>query len=57
MRCRGDVIVFEFCCDLEAALAACRDVLRKIAGNLTLCRFTNLTTNETVEMFYANYVA
>ena len=56
MRGHGDVVVFEFTCDLEVAIPACRDVLREIAGKLTFCRFTNLTTNETVEVFYADYV-
>jgi hypothetical protein len=57
MRGHGDVVVFEFTCDSKIALSACRDVLRQIAGDLTRCRFNNLSTNETVEVFYADYVA
>lgn len=56
MRGHGDVVVFEFTCNSKVALPACRDVLRQIAGDLTRCRFTNLETNETVEVFYADYV-
>jgi hypothetical protein len=57
MRGHGDVVVFEFTCDSKLALTACRGVLRQIAGDLTRCRFNNLITNETVEVFYTDYVA
>jgi hypothetical protein len=57
MRGHGDVVVFEFTVDAKVALPACRDVLRQIAGELTLCRFNNLTTTQTVEVSYADYVA
>ena len=57
MRGHGVVVVFEFTCDSKLALPACRDVLRQIAGDLTLCRFNNLSTNETVEVLHADYVA
>ena len=56
MRGHGDVVVFEFTVDYGVALSACRNVLRQIAGELTLCRFNSLSTNETVEVSYDNYV-
>jgi hypothetical protein len=56
MRGHGDVVVFEFTCDSKVALPACRDVLRQVAGEFTRCRFNNLSTNETVEVIYDNYV-
>jgi hypothetical protein len=52
MRGHGDVVVFEFTLDPKVALPACREVLREIAGELTLCRFTNLTTGKTIEVTY-----
>jgi hypothetical protein len=36
MRRHGDVVVFEFTCDSKVAFVACRDVLRQIAGALTM---------------------
>jgi hypothetical protein len=56
LRGRGTVVVFEFTVDAMVALPACRGVLHEIAGPLTLCRFNNLGTNETVEVFYDDYV-
>ena len=56
MRGHGDVVVFEFTCDSKVALPACRGVLHQVAGGLTRCRFNDLSTNETVEVSYADYV-
>jgi hypothetical protein len=56
LRGHGDFVTFEFTCDLKVALPACRDVLRQIAGNFTRCKFNNLSTDETVEVSYDNYV-
>ena len=56
MRGHGDVVVFEFTVDYRVALSACRGVLTQIAGPLTRCRFNSLSTNETVEVSYDNYV-
>jgi hypothetical protein len=56
MRGHGDFVTFEFMCDPKVALPACRGVLAQIAGPLTRCRFNSLGTNETVEVFYADYV-
>ena len=57
MRGHGDVVVFEFTVDAKAALPACRGVLTQIAGDLTWCRFNNLSTSETVEVFYADFIS
>jgi hypothetical protein len=56
MRGHADFVTFEFTCDPKVALFACRVVLAQIAGPLTRCRFNSLGTNETVEVFYADYV-
>ena len=56
MRGHGDVVVFEFTCDPKVALPACPGILHQIAGEFTLCKFNDLSTNETVELLYDNYV-
>ena len=56
MRGHHDFVTFEFTCDPKVALPACRGVLTQIAGPLTRCRFNSLSTNETVEVSYDNYV-
>lgn len=56
MRGHGDVLVFEFTAAAAAALAACRGVLRELAGSFTRCRFNNLSTNEKAEVFYRDYL-
>ena len=56
MRGHGDVLVFEFTAAPATALAACRSVLRELAGSFTRCRFNNLSTDEKAEVFYRDYV-
>ena len=57
IRGHGNVVVFEFTCDSKVALPACRDVLREIAGQLTLCRFNNLSASKTVEVTYDSFLS
>ncbi|MGA2606222.1 MAG: hypothetical protein ABSH01_02050 [Terriglobia bacterium] len=55
LRGHGDWVAIEFTIDTASALLACRDVLRNIAGEFTLCRFSNLGTSESLELFYRDY--
>ncbi|MGA2608310.1 MAG: hypothetical protein ABSH01_12745 [Terriglobia bacterium] len=55
LRGHGDWVAIEFTVGTASALLACRDVLRKIAGEFTLCRFNNLGTCESLELFYRDY--
>jgi len=55
LRGHGDWVSIEFTVGTASALRACRDVLRKIAGDFTLCRFSNLGTCEWLELFYRDY--
>ena len=56
MRGHGDVLVFEFTVDWAVGLVACRDVPRHLAGDFTRCRFNNLSTSESVEVWYRDYL-
>jgi hypothetical protein len=55
LRGHGDWVAIKFTVDTAAALLACRDVLRKIAGEFTMCRFSNLAAGETLQLFYGEY--
>jgi hypothetical protein len=55
MRCHQDFITFEFTVDWMAALRACRDILRELAGEYTQCRFSNLAASESLEVFHGEY--
>jgi hypothetical protein len=55
MRGHQDFITFEFTVDWLAALRACRNILRDIAGEYTPCRFNNLATSESLEVFYGDF--
>jgi hypothetical protein len=55
LRGHGNWVAIEFTVDTASALLACRDMLRKIAGEFTLCRFSNLGTCESLELFYRDY--
>jgi hypothetical protein len=55
LRGHGDWAAIEFTVDTASALQACRDVLRRIAGEFTLCRFNNLAKGESLELFYRDY--
>jgi hypothetical protein len=55
LRGHGDWVAIEFTADTAAAVLACRDVLRKIAGEFTVCRFSNLGAGETLQLFYGEY--
>jgi hypothetical protein len=56
LRGHGDWVAIEFTCDTTSALLACRDVLAKLAGECTLCRFANPRKREVLEVFYGDYV-
>jgi hypothetical protein len=55
LRGHGDWVTIEFTADTAPALLACRDVLRTIAGEFTMCRFSNLGAGETLQLFYRDY--
>lgn len=55
LRGHGDWVAIEFTIDTASALLACRDVLRNIAGEFTLCRFNNLSKGESLEVLYRDY--
>ena len=55
LRGHGDWVAIEFTVDTAHALLACRDVLRRIAGEFTLCRFNNLAANESLQVLYRDY--
>ena len=55
LRGHGDWVAIEFTVDTASALLACREVLRTISGEFTLCRFNNLGTCESLEFFYCDY--
>jgi hypothetical protein len=55
LRGHGDWVAIEFTVDTSSALLACRDVLRRLAGEYMLCRFNNLSEGETQEVFYRDY--
>ena len=56
LRGHGDWLAIEYTVDTAAALLACRDVLSKMAGEYTLCRFNNLAKAESLEVFYGDYL-
>ena len=55
LRGHGDWVAIEFTVPTDTALRACRDVLKKIAGGFTLCRFSNLETGKSLEVCYRDY--
>jgi hypothetical protein len=55
LRGHGDSLTIEFTADTASALTACREVLRNIAGEYTMCVFNNLAAGETLELYYGGY--
>ena len=48
-------IKFEFTVPTKEALRASTNDLREVAGPLSVLRFNNLSTNETIEFFYKEF--
>ena len=48
-------ITFEFTVPTKEVLRACNDFLHEVAGPLSVLRFNNLRTNETIEFFYREF--
>lgn len=55
LRGHGGSVSIEFTVDTSQALLACRDVLRNIAGDFTMCVFNNLGASETLLLYYGEY--
>jgi len=55
LRGPGGWVAIGFTVDTASAPLACRDVLWQIAGELTLCRFSNLGNGESLESFCRGY--
>ena len=55
VRGHGDWIAIEFTAPTENALRACTNLMREVCGPLTVLRFNNVHTNESLQMTYQNF--
>jgi hypothetical protein len=54
MRGHGDELTLEFTADTQGVLHACRKFLADVCGDFTLIRLNNLTTRESLAVFYCD---
>ena len=55
VRGHGSWIAIEFTAPTEDALRACKSLLHQVCGPLTVLRFNNLSTNESLEMTFQEF--